>query len=272
MNKSEQKFIAIVWEYYKKHKRHTLPWRKTNDPYLIMVSEIMLQQTQVDRVIPKYEVFIKTFPTIKSLAKAPLASVLSLWQGLGYNRRAKMLHECAKAVTKAGGSFPRTKEALLALPGIGAYTAGAILAFAYNEPTPIIETNIRTVYLHHFFKDRTDVSDKELFTVIQTTLDTNRPREWYYALMDYGAYLKKTVGVKNNQSKHYTKQSTFKDSDRQIRGAIIRALVEKRNHLTRAELHALLGQFIDIRIDSQLQSLTNEGLISLVKGRYTLPT
>ena len=112
-------FRRVVYSYYKREGRHTLPWRQTHDPYRVMVSELMLQQTQVPRVVPKYEAFIKRFPTIQSLARAELGSVLKLWQGLGYNRRAKMLHEAARAiVSHHHGVFPHTKEELLALPGV----------------------------------------------------------------------------------------------------------------------------------------------------------
>jgi A/G-specific adenine glycosylase len=148
MTKKEKAFILTVKEYYRRHKRRGLPWRKTKDPYRILVSEIMLQQTQALRVVPKYEHFLQTFPTIQVLAKSPLSTVLRTWQGLGYNRRAKMLHECAKIVVKKyNGRFPKDLDTLVALPGIGHYTAGAIMAFAYNTWTPIIETNIRSVYL-----------------------------------------------------------------------------------------------------------------------------
>ena len=145
-------FRKIVLCHYKKHGRHHLPWRKTKNPYRILVSEIMLQQTPVDRVLPKYQEFLKQFPSIKKLAAASLGDVLRAWQGLGYNRRAKYLHQCAAVIIyDNGGIWPRTVNELQALPGIGPYTAGAVMAFAYNQPIPIIETNIRTVYLHHFF-------------------------------------------------------------------------------------------------------------------------
>jgi A/G-specific adenine glycosylase len=272
MKKSNQTFVELVWQYYKKHKRNTLPWRKTKDPYLILVSEVMLQQTQVERVTAKYIAFTKQYPTIADLAEAPLGDVLSLWQGLGYNRRAKLLHTCAKEVMKGGGVFPRTYRELVALPGIGTYTAGAILAFAYNSAVPIIETNIRTVYLRHFFKTQTDVSDAEILALVRETLDHKRPRDWYYALMDYGAHLKKTYGSLNSQSKHYNRQSTFMGSDRQIRGAIIRLLVQHKKRMTRKQVHLQLSQFSDIRVDSQMTSLVREGLIVSSSRGYTLPT
>lgn len=265
----EKECIKEVWKYYKKHKRDTLPWRKTQDAYRILVSEIMLQQTQVDRVIPKYKSFLKRFPTLKALANASLGDVLREWQGLGYNRRAKMLHLCAKEVMeKYKGKFPLTHAELVALPGIGNYTAGAIMAFAYDAGIPIVETNIRTVIIHHCFHDDTDITDKEVLTVAERILDFKRPREWYYALMDYGSYLKKTFGNSNQRSKHYTKQSPFKNSDRQIRGAILRTLAEKT--LTREELHTQMPYDIS-RIDAQLERLSEEEMIIKKRQKYTLP-
>lgn len=145
-------FRAAVWKYFHVSGRHNLPWRKTKDPYKILVSELMLQQTQVSRVLVKYAEFLKAFPTLESLARAPLGGVLKVWQGLGYNRRAKFLHQLAKVVVaESGGRLPRTETELLNLPGIGKATAAAILAFAFNQPVLYLETNVRSVFLHHFF-------------------------------------------------------------------------------------------------------------------------
>ena len=269
MNLREKKFVEIVWKHYRREGRHDLPWRKTKNPYRILVSEIMLQQTQAERVIPKYKSFLKKFPSLASLASAPLGDVLREWQGLGYNRRAKMLHECAKVITKEyRGVFPKTHTELMRLPGVGHYTAGAIMAFAYNEAVPIIETNIRTVFIHHFFKDKDSITDTETFRLIERSLDRDNPREWYYALMDYGAYLKKTIGNQNAKSKHYTKQSAFKNSDRQIRGAIIRLLSECER--TRKDFHTELPFDIQ-RIDEQVEQLIREEMILLQKKKYRLP-
>ena len=270
MTHKEKEFIKTVLGYYKSKGRHGLPWRNTFDPYAILVSEMMLQQTQVDRVIPKYEAFLKKYPTALKLSKASLADVLKLWQGLGYNRRAKMLLLCAQMVTKDfKGVFPTLETELLKLPGVGPYTAKAILAFAYNISSALIETNVRSVYLYHFFKDQTDVTDAELLPYIERTCDTDNPREWYYAVMDYGSYLKKEFGNPNSKSKHYTKQSTFKNSDRQIRGAVIRTLTI--GSYTRSELLAVLSNFEDIRVDAQVIKLINEGLIKYKNKRYNLP-
>ena len=268
MTKKEERFVQTVWEYYLAHGRSNLPWRKTQSPYRILVSEIMCQQTQVDRVVPKYKAFLKAFPTVRALADAPLGDVLRAWQGLGYNRRAKMLHRAASAVSRqCGGTFPKTYEELLALPGVGPYTAGAIMAFAYDKATVMIETNIRSAYLHFFFKDAEGVSDAELLTLIEKTADAKRPREWYSALMDYGAHIKKIHGNPNARSKHYTKQSKFVGSDRQIRGAIIRALTAEPQ--TRKQLHKLCDAE-DIRVDAQIERLLEEGMIQKRGAKYML--
>lgn len=276
MNKKERDFINKVWTYYRKEGRRGLPWRNLpagrqehKNPYRILVSEIMLQQTQVERVIPKYKSFLKKFPSLASLASASLGDVLREWQGLGYNRRAKMLHECAQIIVRDHrGVFPKTHSTLMKLPGIGHYTAGAVMAFAYNEPVPVIETNIRTVFIHHFFHDDVDIPDSQIVQLTERTLDTKNPREWYYALMDYGAHLKKTIGNQNARSRHYAKQSAFNGSDRQIRGAVIRILSEGEN--TRKDFHRKLPFDIQ-RIDEQLERLNEEGMIVLERQKYSLP-
>ena len=218
-----RKFRVLVWNFYHQEGRHTLPWRKTKNPYRILVSEIMLQQTQVARVVEKYPLFLKTFPTITALAEAPLAQVLAAWQGMGYNRRTLALHRLAKEiVAHHGGSVPRTRADLETLPGIGPYTAGAIRAFAFNEPEVFIETNIRRIFIHHFFLKKQVVSDKEILPLVEATLDTQNPRAWYYALMDYGAHLPKVTKNPNKKSAHYVKQKKFEGSHRQLRGRVLK--------------------------------------------------
>lgn len=261
------RFQSKVYTHYKRHGRD-LPWRRTSDPYHILVSEIMLQQTQIDRVIPKYQLFLETFPTLEALAQAPLASVLRVWQGLGYNRRARMLHSCAQVVvSQYGGIFPQTHAELVQLPGIGHYTAGAILAFAFNTPVPIIETNIRTVYLHHFFADRTDVPDSLLMPYIDETLDRDNPRGWYAALMSYGVHLKKTVGNANVRSRHYVRQSRFEGSARQVRGCIVRVLSAHDRPLS---LAALTKACTYGGVETQLEALAREGLVRKEGRGYVL--
>lgn len=226
MNKGKKNFQRTVWDFYHTHKRE-LPWRETVDPYAILVSEVMLQQTQVKRVIPKYEEWLITFPSFESVASAALSDVLSLWKGLGYNRRALNFKKCAELIVSTHESrLPKSEKELHALPGIGPYTAGALRAFAWNEPVVMCETNIRTVFLHHFFKERENVHDSEITAIIEKTLDRENPREWYWALMDYGAYLKKEYGNSNKRSKHYTKQSRFKGSRRELRSHILSHILE----------------------------------------------
>jgi A/G-specific adenine glycosylase len=221
---SDQDFQEYVWGQGRRLFRD-MPWRDDTRPYYVLVSELMLQQTQVDRVIPKFNAFIARFPDEKALAEAPLADVLTLWSGLGYNRRAKFLHESAKMIINDfAGIFPSTVHEVLRLPGVGPGTAGAIMTYAFNQPTAFIETNIRTVYFHHYFMDGEKVSDLELAPIIKRTLDQNQPREFYWALMDYGTWLKKNGAGKITQSKHYKKQSPLKGSVRELRGVIIKQL------------------------------------------------
>jgi A/G-specific adenine glycosylase len=203
----------------------------------------MLQQTQVDRVIPKFNAFIKQFPTAKKLAAAPLSEVLKLWSGLGYNRRAKYLWEAAKQ----WGIAP-----LEDLPGVGPYTANAVRAFAYNEPVIMIETNIRAVYLHHVFPNSFHVSDSKLLPYMVLPRGI-APREWYAALMDYGSYLKKAYPNPSRKSKHHAVQKKFKGSDREVRGAVLKA------RLARASLKKL--PFTQSRITRAVAALKKEGLI-----------
>jgi A/G-specific adenine glycosylase len=221
-----KKFQETIWEYYKKNKRD-LPWRKTRDPYKILVSEVMLQQTQVSRVVVKYKSFLKKFPTVEVLAHAKLHDVLREWQGLGYNRRAIYLKKCAETVVKDWkGKFPIDFKILCTLPGIGPATAGDIMAFSWNIPVPVIETNIRSVFIHFFFKDKEKISDKELLPIVGKALDKENPREWYWALFDYGAYLKVTSNP-SRRSAHFVVQSKFDGSYRQKRAQVLRMILEK---------------------------------------------
>jgi len=264
----DRAFKAAVRTHVRRRGR-SFPWRETTNPYRILVSEVMLQQTQTHRVVPKYRSFLKRFPTLRSLADAPLGDVLREWSGLGYNRRAKMLHACAKkVVTKHRGIFPKTYEELLSLPGVGPYTAGAVLAFAFNTPRPLIETNIRTVFLFHYFPGKEGVADAELMTHIERTLDHREPRLWYNALMDYGAWIKETYGNHNARSRGYTKQSTFKGSARELRGKILRAVHTEGK--TASSLKQLLDERV-IVLTTQLEALVREGML-IKKGRhYELP-
>jgi A/G-specific adenine glycosylase len=265
-------FWRALSEHYAAHGRHDMAWRLPGpdgryDPYRILISEIMLQQTQVARVTPKFHDFIAAFPDVLALAAAPLGDVLKLWSGLGYNRRAKYLWQAARAaVDNYGGQFPRTLDGLQRLPGVGPNTAGAVMAYAYDQPVVYVETNIRTVIIHHFFADQTDVPDSaikdvmaELVTksvAMSSGADGLTPREFYWAMMDYGTFLKKTVGNLNRASRSYTRQSAFQGSLRQLRGAVMRLLSERA--YDRAQLVAALA---DERSAEVLLALTAEGLV-----------
>ena len=221
-----EEFKKTILDFYTQSGR-SFPWRYVgkSNPWGVLVSEFMLQQTQTGRVVPYWERWIKLWPAPSDLAAASLETVLKEWSGLGYNRRAKNLHDCAEVIAEHhGGTVPRTPEELIRLPGIGAYTAGAIACFAWNYPALFIETNIRSVLIHFFFQDKTEVKDSELFPVLERCLDRENPKIWYWALMDYGAALKKLTKNPGRKSAHYTKQSRFDGSFRQIRGAVIRIL------------------------------------------------
>ena len=222
-----RRFQKKIYDYYKRNRR-MFPWRETRDPYKIILSELMLQQTQVARVIDKYSQFLRRFPDVESVARAPLRAILAVWQGLGYNRRALAFKNLAGIVVdRYGSKIPPAIEALKALPGVGVATAGAVCAFAFDQPAIFIETNIRSVFIHFFFQSRRDVKDSEILPLIKQTLDAKRPRHWYYALMDYGAALKERHSNPSRRSAHYTRQSPFEGSLRQVRGNILKALVEQ---------------------------------------------
>ncbi len=251
-----------------KHHGRDLPWRKTTNPYHILVSEVMLQQTQVDRVIEKYTNWIKTFPTFKSLAKAPLKKVLKAWSGLGYNRRGMNLHKAAQEVVrKHKGKLPADPDILVALPGIGPATAASITAFAFNKPVVFIETNIRSVFIYEFFKNKKTVSDADLLPLVEQTVDTNNACKWYNALMDYGTVLKQKHGNPNKRSKQYAKQSKFEGSNRQVRGAILKALTKQA--LTEAALIKKMG-VSKARVHKSLAQLMQEGFVKLKKNKIVI--
>lgn len=254
-----REFQREIYLHYREHGRN-LPWRKTDDPYSILVSEIMLQQTQVQRVMEKYGKFIKQFPDFPSLARAPLQKVLSEWQGLGYNRRAIALKQIAqKVVDEFNGTLPLSIETLTTFPGIGKATAGAVAAFAYHQPAVFIETNIRRVFIHHFFKKREDIKDTEIFPLIQQTLDASNPREWYYALMDYGVMIKVKYENPNRRSAHYSKQSPFEGSIRQIRGLILKLLIQE-SAVSENEIAQKINKDEE-KTRNILAQLVNEGFI-----------
>jgi A/G-specific adenine glycosylase len=268
-----KKFQKTIWEHYRAHGRD-FAWRRTRDPYKILVSEIMLQQTQVSRVAEKYKSFLQKFPTVQVLARAPLADVLTEWQGLGYNRRALFLKRCAETIAADfAGRFPRDFKTLCSLPGIGPATAGDIMAFAWNLPVPVIETNIRSVFIHFFFAKRAadqKISDAEILPLVQKTLDTENPREWYWALFDYGAHLKTTLkksvgGNPGRKSAHHTNQSRFEGSMRQKRAAILRAILVKPQ--TEADIQKAFKLESNLT-QKILSDLSAEGFVTVKNNLY----
>lgn len=270
-----RRFKKIVYDHYHTHGRDFV-WRTDTSPYSILVSEIMLQQTQTSRVAEKYKEWMSVFPDFATLAAAPLKKVLNIWQGLGYNRRAIALHTCAKRILgEFHGVLPKTTEELVQLPHVGPNTAASIAAFAYNTPTVFIETNIRSVFIHFFFKNKKNVDDKKILELVAKTLDKKNPREWYYALMDYGVLIKKMYGNPNKKSKQYNKQSAFVGSNRQIRGAIVRILTKMqplsrtqiKKELEKAEIPAKNIE----SINKNLISLASEGFIIKKKHLYYIP-
>lgn len=220
-------FQKNILDYYREHKRD-LPWRGIKNPYYILVSEIMLQQTQVDRVLKKYPEFIRAFPDIAALAKASLRDVVGVWQGMGYNRRALYLKRIAEILIKEyAGIVPRSPALLEKLPGIGYATARSIAAFAFNDPVVFIETNIRSVFINAFFPGKKTVDDADIMLLAEKALDLGNAREWYSALMDYGSMLKKIIGNPNRRSAQYTRQAPFKGSRRELRGKIVKVLAAR---------------------------------------------
>ncbi len=258
-------FHQKIFQFYKKHKRD-LPWRKTTDPYKILVSEFMLQQTQVSRVIEYYTTWIKKWPTIQKLANEQYKNVLQAWMGLGYNRRAMYLHNTAKVIVEEfQGDIITAIKQFEKLPGIGLYTSKAVQIFAENADIATVDTNIRRIFINEF-KIKETLSDKELFQIAKRCLPQGRSRDWHNALMDYGAMFltSRKTGIKPK-----TQQSRFKGSDRQIRGKILRML------LTENQTEYQLNQ--QLRIDAErlseiLNKMLIEKTVSKTKTYYHVPT
>jgi A/G-specific adenine glycosylase len=263
-----KEFRKRVYRYYRKNGRD-LAWRRTDDPYKILISEIMLQQTHVQRVKTKYEEFLATFPDIYSIERSSLRKLLKEWKGLGYNRRALNLKRIAKIVIdRFEGRIPSSVEELESLPGIGTATARSVRVFAFNKPEVFVETNIRSVYIHHFFPGRTGVKDSEIFPLVEWTLDRKNPRKWYSALMDYGVEIKKRFSNPGRKSGTYRKQAAFLGSHRQIRGEILRILTEKGRISLRTLLKNL--SYNETRIKRALTELEREGFLRVNKRSVTL--
>jgi len=262
-----EEFNTILSAFYEKNKRN-LPWREQINPYHVFITEVMLQQTQVPRVLIKFPEFISIFPTFESLADASMTEVLQVWQGMGYNRRGKYLKESAEIImAKHKGEVPVNPDIVDEFPGIGYATARSIVTFIYNKPEIFIETNIRRVFIHHFFADSAEVADSEILPLIEKTINRKNPREWYYSLMDYGTFLSKTVPNPNRKSKHYTKQSKFEGSRRQIRGQVIKELLkgERRGEVLAKEL-----SFDKNTVYEVLENLKTEGMIAEKNGIYSI--
>lgn len=254
-----REFRRTIYSHFHENERE-LPWRLTSDPYKILVSEFMLQQTQVQRVIEKYGPFITRFTDFAALAHADFRDILAAWQGLGYNRRALSMQRTAqRVVNEFNGRLPDSVETLQTFPGIGPATAGALVAFAFEQPVVFIETNIRRVFIHFFFPDRTGVTDREILPLVETTMDRARVRMWYYALMDYGAMLPKLAPNPNRRSAHHHRQGPFLDSNRQIRGLILKALLTNA-HLSEDELVQTVAKQPE-RTRSMISLLVREGFL-----------
>jgi A/G-specific adenine glycosylase len=272
-------FKKEIWAHYRRAGRTDLPWRHTRDPYAILVSEIMLQQTQVSRVEGYYKNFLYRFPDFRALARAKTGDVLRAWQGLGYNRRAMFLKRAAEiVVAQHDGRLPHDRAALESLPGIGKGTSGSLMAFAFNRPEVFIETNIRRVFIHFFFPKKKRVTDVELERYIERSIDLRRPREWYWALMDYGAAisLSRTMPVSraaakisnpNRRSAHYKKQTVFAGSDRELRGKIVRSTLSQKGNKISAKALLKIVATTEQRFWKVVAGLEKEGFI-VRKGDY----
>lgn len=264
-----QIFIDLIHDYYRKNRR-VFDWRHTQDPYRIFISEVMLQQTQTSRVEQMYRQWCSQFPNFERLAQASFVDVLRCWQGLGYNRRAQYLHKAAQQVINDyQGVLPNDPQELIKLPGIGPNTAGSICAFAFNTPVVFIETNIRAVFLHCFFPGQVDVADKQLMPLIERTLDRDNPREWYYALMDFGVMLKKRYTNPSRCSRHHARQSKFEGSDRQVRAKILRLLLQRQPRSADNIARELNVDFK--RAEKIIDHLDKQNMIIKKKGQLTLP-
>jgi A/G-specific adenine glycosylase len=255
-----------MFSYYKQYGRE-FPFREKIDPYHVVVSEVMLQQTQTGTVSEKFLNFIRLFPDFEALAKAPLKKVLKAWQGLGYNKRAIGLQKTAKLIVKEHhGKVPKSRKTLKTLPYIGKATSGSILAFAFNKPEPFIETNIRRVFIYFFFPAKKKVSDADILPLVDKTLDRENPRKWYYALMDYGVMLKQRHPELTKRSSKYRKQKPFKGSNREVRGKLLKSFLSGQGLTEEQVLQKL--PFDARRIKKVLKQLIKEGFIKREKNIY----
>ena len=222
MNKQDiELFRQKIFEFYRLHGR-SFPWRETTDRYAVMISEIMLQQTQAERVVPRFEEWLRHFPDCEHLSSASLREVLSLWSGLGYNSRAVRLHRCANLIMDSfGGIVPSRPEILKTLPGIGEYTSRSIPVFADNLDTAAVDTNIRRIMIHEFGLPE-DIGPAALQQEAEAFVPHGRSREWHNALMDYGSLV---LTSKKTGIRPLTKQSKFQGSRRWYRGKLVKELI-----------------------------------------------
>ncbi len=268
--KSYAPFVSYVLAFYGRHGR-SFPWRESDDPYRIFLSEVMLQQTQTGRVLAKYQEFLTLWPALSDLAKAPFDLLLDRFRGLGYNRRARNLKLAAMACEAWGYTLPCDEKRLLSLPGVGVATAAAILAFAYHVPSLYLETNIRRALIHSFHHGEDQVDDKSLREDLASMLSyVDDVKKWYYALMDYGALLKHLVPNPNLHSRGYRKQSPFHGSLRQVRGMLVHALSES-GPLGGEAIYRMLP-FEKERIDAALDGLVHDGILARFGGQYRIPS
>lgn len=266
--RTREAFVALVREQGAALYRD-LPWRNIDDAYGVLVSEVMLQQTQVARVQRYWQRWMSLFPTVDALAAADTATVLEAWQGLGYNRRALALKRaCEQCSAEHAGQLPQKVDELVRLPGIGPATAAGVVAFAYDRPSVYIETNVRSVFLHELFPDGQGVSDKQLAPYVADTCPDEGARSWYYALLDYGAHLKTQVANPSRRSSHYARQSAFEGSRREKRSFILKcvlaapegiAISEVRRALDAHEREAGRDAVDPALFDSILSDLQAEG-------------
>jgi A/G-specific adenine glycosylase len=226
-----RRFVARVLEQGRVCYRD-LPWRQTTDAYAVLVSEVMLQQTQVARVVPKYEAWLEQFPSVDALASVSFEAVLTAWRGLGYSRRAIALKRTAEQVaSEHGGRLPVAEKELRLLPGVGPTTAAGVVVFAHDRPAVYLETNVRAVFLHECFPGRQGVSDREIAPLARLAVGEAKrqgagPREWHTALLDYGAHLKRTVPNPSRRSAAHSRQSRFEGSRRQKRAWLLHAVID----------------------------------------------
>ncbi len=262
-------FKTLILTFYTEHGR-SFTWRETSDPYAILVSEVMLQQTQTGRVVPKYKTFLSRWPSFSSLAEASTEELLSVWKGLGYNRRALNLRRSARMTQLWDWTIPNDKALIESLPGVGKATSAAIRSFCFGEKSVYLETNIRRVLLTSFYPDEEEVKDKELELLLhELSLINEDMKIWYYALMDYGVLLKALFPNANKRSAHYTKQKKFENSNRQIRGLLIHLLTDTGSKKL-SVIYGLLSNFEEERILNSLEQLEHEGFVQEKEGVYGL--